>query len=105
MAHLIVRGAGGAAQRVDLGGDVFRIGCVLDNDLQLDDDAVSAHHAQLRCGELGYTLSALAGAGGLFVNDRPVQERLLRTGDEIRVGRTRLTFEYDESDAPPVPAG
>ena len=76
------------------------------NDIQLDDESVSRHHALL-VREGGYwTLVDLNSTNGLQVNDRDVRQQRLRHGDKITVGRFRL--ELDEGRSPEAelpPAG
>lgn len=100
MARLIIHGPGGSSRRVEVARGVFRIGRALDNDLLLDADGVSDHHAQLTRGESGYVLSGTPDSGTL-VNDAPAADAPLHTGDEIRLGSARLVFEYDEGDPAP----
>jgi adenylate cyclase len=99
MAHLTVEAADGTKQRIRVDRASFSIGYALDNDLQLDDDEISAHHARLVRGPHGYAISALSDTSSLHVNGRAEEGCLLRTGDEIRLGTTRLVFEYTEEDA------
>jgi hypothetical protein len=100
MARLIVYGPGDSSRRVEVARGVFRIGRALDNDLLLDADGVSDHHALLTRGESGYVLSGTP-ASGTLINDVPAADAPLHTGDEIRLGSARLVFEYDEGDPTP----
>ncbi len=69
------------------------IGRQIDNDLVLDQPALSRRHALLAAEGEGYTLSDLHSRNGTFVNraaiTRPVT---LRDGDEIRLGEITLRF-------------
>jgi hypothetical protein len=58
----------------------------------LKDPTVSRFHADVRSEAGGYVLYS-SGAGGTFVNEEQVvRPRLLRDGDEIRIGRMSLLF-------------
>lgn len=75
------------------------------NDIQLDDDSVSRHHALL-VREGGYwTIVDLNSTNGLGVNDREARQQRLRHGDVVTVGRFRLQLDEGrapDSDLPPA---
>lgn len=80
------------AQRVSIGKAAA-------NDVAIrSDPSVSRLHAALERFAGGWCIRDLASRNGTFVNGhRVLGERLLRSGDEIRVGRTRLVFRADEA--------
>lgn len=100
MARLILHETGQGMRQVVVERDVFRVGRGIDNDLPLDADGVSAFHAELTRDSRGYSLIPLEDSGETLVNGQPSGPTPLRSGDEIRLGSARLTFEYDEIDAP-----
>jgi len=60
------------------------------NDIQLDDESVSRHHALL-VREGGYwTVVDLNSTNGIRVNEKAVRQQRLRHGDTVCVGRFRL---------------
>jgi pSer/pThr/pTyr-binding forkhead associated (FHA) protein len=62
-------------------------------EVRLTDRSVSRPHARLELGEGGYYLVDLGSANGTQLNDRPVTTpTLLKEGDVIGVGETRLVF-------------
>ncbi|HYH96823.1 FHA domain-containing protein [Hyalangium sp.] len=69
-----------------------------DVDLKLSDQAVSRRHLELIHGDTGTMMRDLGGASGTKVNDERVEEKLLKHGDEIAIGRTLLRF-VDELEA------
>jgi ABC-type multidrug transport system ATPase subunit/pSer/pThr/pTyr-binding forkhead associated (FHA) protein len=79
------------------------IGRVSDNTLVLDHPQVSAHHAELLKVEEGYRIIDLNSTNHVYVNEDPVTNQVLRTGDDVRIGPYRLTYTgtdlrpYDES--------
>ena len=84
---------------VALSGDApVRIGRGSDNELQLIDDAVSRHHAEVRLDDGHFTVADLNSRNGVFVNGQAVAAgpagRALQDGDEIRLGHEgpRITF-------------
>lgn len=69
-----------------------------DVDLRLTDQSVSRRHLELIHGDTGTLLRDLGGASGTKVNDERVEEKELKHGDEIEIGRTVLKF-VDELEA------
>jgi two-component system cell cycle response regulator len=61
-------------------------------DVQLDIDNVSRNHASIVRSAHGWILRDLDSTNGTFVNELPIRERLLRDGDQIRIGRAMLKF-------------
>ncbi|MCE9525823.1 MAG: FHA domain-containing protein, partial [Planctomycetales bacterium] len=62
------------------------------NLIQLNDSEVSRQHARVRKEEAGFTLTDLGSSNGSFVNNEPVKERLLKTGDRVMLGRSLMLF-------------
>jgi hypothetical protein len=72
---------------------VARIGRAADNDIRLDNDSVSAHHAELRQGRDGtFAIIDLGSTNGVWVNGEPVSCRNLHDGDTLELGEVRLWF-------------
>ncbi|MDE3089108.1 MAG: FHA domain-containing protein [Chloroflexota bacterium] len=79
------------------------IGRDAQNDIVLDDMAVSRQHAKLRR-EPGarrnveqFYVYDLGTANGTFVNDQKVVRKALNDGDRVRIGETLLVFKTVES--------
>jgi len=68
------------------------IGRGVDNQLILDDGAVSLRHAEILAGEDGFRIRDLGSANGTMVNGRQVEECGLYLGDEIALGPVRITL-------------
>lgn len=67
------------------------IGRGTDQDVQLPDVRITLAHAEIRPQQrTGFRLQCLS-ENPVLINGRPVQERVLRGGDEIDCGRFRLT--------------
>jgi hypothetical protein len=70
------------------------IGRSRDCDVVLEDTGVSRHHAELRPGAEGWTLSDLGSTNGVRVNGRSIRAiHLLRAGDRIELGSTEIVFD------------
>lgn len=72
---------------------VINIGRDPRNDLVLFDKKVSRHHAQIRLERGWPVIYDLRSTNGTFVNGQQITQQVLRDGDEIRVGDTRLMFQ------------
>jgi diguanylate cyclase (GGDEF)-like protein len=84
-------------KRVQLGTAPFEIGRSSKNDLFLDQESVSRHHARITFDGTNYWVGDLHSTNGTFVNDEPVREQRLRDGDQVRIGRSILKFMTGEN--------
>lgn len=66
-----------------------------DEDVELDDDAVSQTHAIVFCDDAGLSVVDIASKNGTWVNGDRVLESVLVEGDLLRLGETRLTVETE----------
>lgn len=81
--------------RIPLHGPVVQIGRSDDVDIIISDPTVHRHHATIHCTEDAEFLVTDLSAGtgnGVVVNGQPVLQHKIFNGDEIRLGRARLTF-------------
>ena len=80
--------------RHQLEADRSTIGKAAENDVALPDDATASHlHAVLERFAAGWCVTDLGSSNGTWVNgERIWASRRLRSGDEIRIGQTRLMF-------------
>ena len=91
-ALLIVRRGADHGARFLLDKNETLAGRHPDADVFLDDVTVSRRHAEfIRTGQL-FSVRDLDSMNGTYLNDKPVTESLLSDGDEVRVGKFRLTF-------------
>jgi diguanylate cyclase (GGDEF)-like protein len=84
-------------RRVPLGTAPFAIGRASNNDLFIDQESISRHHARITFDGRAYWLEDLKSTNGTFINDDAVVERRLHDGDQIRVGRSILKFMTGEN--------
>ncbi|HEY7063291.1 MAG TPA: DUF3662 and FHA domain-containing protein [Chloroflexota bacterium] len=78
--------------RRELHAPVLRIGRALDNDLVLDHESVSRHHAELRGDRDLVTIVDLDSTNGTRVNGESVQAAVLSAGDTLHVGAVPLRY-------------
>jgi hypothetical protein len=93
--HLLVNGQ----QSIPLSADVVNVGRARENQIVLDDPSVSRHHLQIRLNYGRYILFDAQSQGGTLVNNTPVIEHRLQTGDVIHIGNTRLVYMEDPRGA------
>ena len=68
------------------------VGREASNTLQLRDNEVSRHHAELRWHDNSHTLYDLNSSNGTFVNGRRVTQQRLNSGDQLLMGRTLILY-------------
>jgi len=84
--------------RFELEEETSDIGRVSANAVRLNDTEVSRQHAQLtRTGD-DFRLRDLGSSNGTFVNGKPTRECMLKTGDQIQMGRTLMLFTGAQED-------
>ena len=91
---LVVRSGGGRSGEVfKPAGDATVIGRSPECDIFLDDVTVSRKHALLvRGSDGGYTIEDQGSLNGTFLNKRRIDSARLENGDELQIGKYRLTF-------------
>jgi pSer/pThr/pTyr-binding forkhead associated (FHA) protein len=75
-----------------LQGERLGIGRRPDADVFLDDVTVSRDHALLVHRADGWHLDDLGSLNGTYVNRERIESRKLSDGDELQVGKYKLTF-------------
>lgn len=85
-------------RRISLGTAPFEIGRSSKNDLFIDQESISRHHARITYDGVGsYLVTDLNSTNGTFVNDQQVKEQRLRDGDQVQIGRSILKFMTGEN--------
>jgi signal transduction histidine kinase len=90
-------------RQFDLAGPVLGVGRDAANAVHLHDVEVSRRHAEFRLtlDGSGYHVCDRNSANGVYVNGEPVREALLRSGDQIQIGRTVLVYNLGRGEATP----
>jgi pSer/pThr/pTyr-binding forkhead associated (FHA) protein len=92
-AALVIRTGGGrVGESFALHGERMTIGRRPDADVFLDDVTVSRDHALLVHRADGWHLDDLGSLNGTYVNRERIESRKLDDGDELQVGKYKLTF-------------
>ena len=82
---------------MSLGSAPFEIGRSSKNDLFLDHESISRHHARITFDGTDHIVADLKSTNGTFVNDEQVLQQRLRDGDQVRIGRSILKFMTGEN--------
>ena len=83
-------------------GTSMALGRQKDNDLIIEDSAVSGHHAKIDSIDNRFMLIDLQSSNGSFVNEQLVRSHWLEHEDVISIGDHMLVFEYPEGDRLPA---
>jgi pSer/pThr/pTyr-binding forkhead associated (FHA) protein len=87
------QGGGREGERFELDGEApLSLGRDPDSDLFFDDVTVSRRHALLEPSPEGIWIRDCGSLNGTYVNRRRIERVLLDDGDEVQVGKYRLTF-------------
>jgi pSer/pThr/pTyr-binding forkhead associated (FHA) protein len=89
---LVVRSGGGRAGETFHPAGETTIGRSPDCGIFLDDVTVSRKHAVLREQNGGFFVEDQGSLNGTFVNRKRVESAQLEDGDELQIGKYRLTF-------------
>ena len=90
---LVVRSGGGrAGEHFLLGGEMTTVGRSPDCDVFLDDVTVSRRHAQVLRRDGQFVIEDKGSLNGTFVNRRRIESGALEDGDEVQIGKYKLTF-------------
>ena len=79
-------------RHIKLRQPIITIGRHLENDIVLDDSSISRQHVQLRWQYDRFILLDLGSKAGTLVNNRLVNQHLLKNGDVIRLGHSALIY-------------
>ncbi len=90
---LVIRSGGGrAGESFVVEGERMAIGRSPDAAVFLDDVTVSRNHALLVKRRDGLYLDDLGSLNGTYVNRRRIESHKLQSGDELQVGKYKLTY-------------
>jgi len=87
-----------------VGTQPVTIGRMPDNNLVIDNPAVSGRHARVYREGNHYVLEDLKSTNGTFVNDKPIARHTLLEGDAVLVGKHTLLFTQQDGEQIEAPA-
>lgn len=82
-------------------GHSLTIGRRQNNDVTIENLAVSGHHAKIDSVADGFVLVDLQSKNGSFVNEQLINSHWLKNGDVISIGKHSLDFFYSEDEVMP----
>jgi hypothetical protein len=92
-ATLVIRSGGGrAGETFSLDGERTAVGRNPDSDVFLDDVTVSRNHALLVRRRDGIYIDDLGSLNGTYVNRERIESHKLVDGDELQVGKYKLSY-------------
>jgi pSer/pThr/pTyr-binding forkhead associated (FHA) protein len=75
------------------------IGRQADSDIPVPAEEISRHHARLQVTADGVLVEDMSSANGTFINDKRVQNGLLKPGEELRLDTVRFMLVAPGMDA------
>jgi hypothetical protein len=92
VALLIVHHGPNAGARFLLDLDVITAGRHPESDIFLDDVTVSRQHAEFRRTGSTYQIVDLSSLNGTYVNRQRVHDAVLESGNDVQIGKFRMTY-------------
>ncbi|MGI8675277.1 MAG: FHA domain-containing protein [Thermoleophilaceae bacterium] len=90
---LVIRSGGGrSGESFALSAERMRVGRSPEAEVFLDDVTVSRNHAVLVWRRDGLYIDDLGSLNGSYVNRRRIESHMLQHGDELQIGKYKLTF-------------
>jgi pSer/pThr/pTyr-binding forkhead associated (FHA) protein len=100
MARLVLSLDGQLLAEYNMSRERYTIGRLPDNDIRIDNPAVSGHHALIINILNDSFLEDLNSTNGTYVNGKIVKKHALQHGDVVTVGHHALRFVDGETDEP-----
>lgn len=103
MAKIFLKFNEQVLREIPLEGQQLTIGRKPDNDLVIDNPAVSGHHARVVKEAGGFFIEDLGSTNGTFLNDAQVQKQKLKNADRVGIGKHSLIYQDEVAPPPPPP--
>ena len=100
MARLVLSLDGSVLAEYNMSKERYTVGRLPDNDIRIDNAAVSGHHALVINILNDSFLEDLNSTNGTYVNGKLIKKHALQHGDVITVGHHALRFVDGEADEP-----
>lgn len=98
MAKIILSFDGDVVKEYELDKEVLTIGRKAENDIHIDNLAVSSKHAQILTILNDSFIEDLGSTNGTLVADNKVTKHALQNGESITIGKHQLKYVSDETD-------
>jgi pSer/pThr/pTyr-binding forkhead associated (FHA) protein len=97
MPKLILKSHGAVLKEIKLDKQRLTIGRKPDNDIVLDDQSASGHHARIIQIQSVYFIEDAGSSNGTFANGKKTERKQLVNGDQITIGQHSLLYQEDSS--------
>src|ERR1700722_13566815 len=104
MPRLVLKFEGASLKEVPLGTRPVTIGRAPDNDIPVDNLAVSNYHARVYVEAGSLVVEDLNSLNGSFLNDMRIERAMLKDGDTILIGKHQIVVDQLHDAASPVDA-
>ena len=104
MSRLVLKFESAALKEVPLGTRPVTIGRAPDNDIPIDNLAVSNYHARVYVEAGSLVVEDLNSLNGFFLNDIRVERAMLKDGDTILIGKHHIVVDQAHDAALPLDA-
>jgi hypothetical protein len=104
MARLLLKFDSAVLKEIPIGARPVTIGRAPDNEMSIDNLAVSNYHARIYSEAGRLVIEDLKSLNGTFVNDMRVERTTLRDGDMVQVGKHQIQVDAAHEAALPVNA-
>src|SRR5580704_17085968 len=102
MSRLVMKFQSSSLKKVPLGTRPVTIGRAPDNDLQIDNLAVSNYHARVYVEAGSLVVEDLNSLNGSFLNDIRIERAMLKDGDSILIGKHEIQVDQAHDAALPL---
>src|ERR1700733_843972 len=99
MSRLVLKFENSSLKEVPLGTRPVTIGRAPDNDIQIDNLAVSNYHARVYVEAGSLVVEDLNSLNGSFLNDIRVERAMLKDGDTIMIGKHHILVDQEHEAA------
>lgn len=96
MTKIILKFKDAVLKEIPVEKELITIGRKPDNDIEIDNLAVSGHHARIFKAGDWFLIEDLDSLNGTFVNGKMIRESPLKNGDEVLIGKHILKFVSTE---------
>jgi len=93
MAKLYLKFEQAVLKEITLTQGALTIGRLPDNSLQIDNLAVSGHHAKVYWDQDHYAVEDLGSLNGTYVNSQRIGKAALKDGDQVLIGKHLVQFK------------
>lgn len=100
MSRLLLKFENATLREVPLGTRPVTIGRAPDNDIQIDNLAVSNYHARVYVEAGSLVVEDLNSLNGSFLNEIRVERAMLKDGDAILIGKHHILVDQEHDAAP-----